>query len=261
MDNMTKLSDGTLEQATLHAGIGATAQSRLFNAVARAMNGETVTLPTNMKNKLTADLYNTYKNLPLAEHLHARLIDGHSLNRFLAERLLEVKELDHRTFLAPAAQNLREHQATIEDTIRCEDLLALVEAIFLWLCASKGKTIDVAVSDLPVDLDAIEAARKSFGHSGHYRGDTAIARHERFHRQLDTTSRTTLARSVLSLHESVCEERGRAPWIWEDQGVLFSDVDVERPTEDELQVGLAWRNDYYLKPLRNIAEQLSEVRQ
>ena len=41
---------------------------------------------------------------------------------------------------------------------------------------------------------------------------------------------------------------------------LFSDVDIDRPADSALQVGLAWRNDYYLEPLRGIVKQLSEVR-
>jgi len=137
----------------------------------------------------------------------------------------------------------------------------VLEAVFLWLCASKGKTLQAAVGDLPVDLNALGSARAAFGHSGVYRGETAVARHSRFHEQLDTSSNVALARSVLLLHEKVSEERKRAPWVWEDQGVLFSDVGVERPPDAALQVGLAWRNDYYLEPLQGIAEQLAELRQ
>ena len=44
-------------------------------------------------------------------------------------------------------------------------------------------------------------------------------------------------------------------WL-EDDGRLQSDADVTRPTKAALTVGLAWRNDYYLRPLRNIAMQL-----
>ncbi len=258
LDDVTRLSGETMEQAMLHAGIGPAAQARLFKTVARAMDGDTVALPTNLNNKLTADLYYTFHDLPLADHLHARLIEGHALNRQLAERLLEVEDLDHRTFLATAARELADHRATIGDAVRCEDLLAVVEAIFLWLCASKGKTVPAAVADLPVDLDALGTARAAFGHSGAYRGDTAVARQSRFHEQLDTSDKVALARSVL---EKVSEERKRAPWVWEDQGVLFSDVDVERPSDRALQVGVAWRNDYYLEPLQGIAKQLAEVRQ
>lgn len=261
LDDMTRLSAESMEQATLHAGIGPSALAHLFKAVRRAMDGETVSLPTRRNNKLTGDLYDTFWHLPLAEHLRTRLLRGHDLNQKLARRLLVIEDLDHRAFLADAARDMPDHQATIEDVIRCENLLAVVEAVFFWLCASKGKTLDAAVVDLPVDLDALGAARAAFGHSGHYRGDTAVARHSWFHERLDTSSHVALARSVLLLHEKVNEERKRAPWVWEDQGLLRSDLDVERPSDRALQVGLAWRNDYYLHPLKSIAGQLAEVRQ
>jgi hypothetical protein len=259
LDDMTRLSGKTMEQATMNAGIKHTAQSYLFEAVERAMEGHSVVLPRHRK--LTGDLYDTFWSLPLANHLHAQLIEGHELNKHLAEHLLNVEELDHRTFLVTTARELPDHRATIEDVVRCEDLLAVMEAVFLWLCASKSKSVEAAATDLPVDLDALGAARAAFGNSGTYRGDTAVARHCRFHEQLDTSSHVALARSVLMLHEKVSAERKRASWVWEDQGLLFSDVDVERPPDVALQVGLAWRNDYYLEPLRGIAKQLSEVRQ
>ena len=237
------------------------AQKRLFEAVQNAMDGRTVELPWRRNNALTKSLDETFRNLPLADHLHGRLVEGHELNRRLAERLLSVKELDHRTFLTNAARDLPDHQVTIENAVHCEDLLAVVEAVFLWLCAGKGETVEAAVADLPVDLGVLGEARKLFEHSGSYRGDTAAARHSRFREQLDPSSNVGLARSVLLLHEMVSEERKRAPWVWEEQGVLSSDVEVERPSERELQVRVAWRNDYYLRPLRSIAQQLAEVRQ
>jgi len=129
-----------------------------------------------------------------------------------------------------------------------------------WRDNFKGKTLEAAVADLPVDLSALASSRAAFAHSGAYRGETAVARHGRFSEQLDTSSHVALARSVLLLHEKVSEERRRAPWVWEDQGVLFSDIDVERPSDAALHVGLAWRNDYYLEPLHGIVKQLAEVR-
>ncbi len=261
-NDMTRLSSETIQQAALKSRIAGVIQVRLFEAVERAMDGQTVPLPTLMTDNLNKALHNTFWDLPIADHLHARLIKGHDLNRQLANRLLDVAQLDHRTFLTDAARDLPNHGAAIEHVIHCENLLAIVEAIFLWLCASKGKKVESAVADLPVDLDALDAARKSFGRSGIYRGLTAITRHRRFCEQLDTASKVTLARSVLLLHEKVCKERNRAPWVWvnEDQNVLGSDVEVKRPSDSELQVGLAWRNDYYLAPLQGIAKQLAEAR-
>lgn len=261
-DDMTRLSSETMKQATSTSRITGAAQVRLFEVVERAMDGQTTPLPTHMNDTLNQALYNTFRDLPLAEHLHARLIEGHDLNRHLAKRLIDVTRLDHRTFLADAARDLPNHRATIENVTRCENLLAVVDAIFLWLCASKGNKVENAVADLPIDLDALGAARESFGHSGIYHGQTAIIRHRRFCEHFDTSSNVKLARSVLFLHKKVCKERKRAPWVWEneDQKVLFSDVEVERPSDKELRVGIAWRNDYYLAPLHGIAKQLAEVR-
>jgi hypothetical protein len=261
LDDMTRLSGETMDAATAHAGIGPTAQARLFELLALAMGGRTVPLRPDDGSVLTRDLYDTYWKIPLADHLHARLIDGHPLNRQLAERLVELDHLNRRTILADAADELPLYRPTLRDVARCEDLLAVVEGVFLWLCASKGKSVQAAVADLAIDLTALGQARGAFAHSGTYRGDTAIARQERLRSQLDTSDKVALARSVLQLHEEVSKERGRAPWVWEDQGLLISDVEVERPTEVQLQVGVAWRNDYYLHPLQEIAKQLARVRQ
>lgn len=261
-DDMTRLSSETMTQAALKSRIAGVAQVRLFEAMERAMDGETVPLPTLMTDNLTKALYSTFWDLPMADLLRARLIEGHDLNWQLAKRLHDVPRLDHRTFLTNAAQDLRNYRATIEGAIHCENLLAIVEAIFLWLCASRGRKVENAVADLPVDLVALDAARKSFGRSGIYRRPTAYTRHRRFCEQLDSSSKVTLAHSVLLLHKKVCTERNRAPWVWvnEDQDVLGSDMEVERPSDSELRVGLAWRNDYYLAPLHGIAKQLAEAR-
>jgi hypothetical protein len=260
LDDMTRLSGATMEQAMLCSVLGPTAQERLFKLVKQAMDGATVALPTHQKNQLTRGLYDTFHDVPLADHLRATLVDGHALNLKLAERLVSLDALDRRRFLTEAARDLDDHRLALEDTIRCENLLAVVEAVFLWLCASKGQTLEAAVAEIPVDLAALAAARTEFGSSGVYQGDTARARHARFHEHLDTSSNVALARSVLLLHQEVSDERGRAAWIWEENSVLHSDVDFARPLDADLQVGLAWRNDYYLYPLMSIAQQLAEVR-
>ena len=177
------------------------------------------------------------------------------------EEDIDIEELEHRSFLNNAARDLPEHRAKIEDAVRCEDLLAVVEAVFLWLCARKGKTVQAAVEDLPIDLNTLSAARESFEHSGSYGKGTARERQRRFREELDPSSKVKLARSVLLLHKMVSEERKRAPWVWEEQGVLLSDVEVEPPSNRELRVGAAWRNDYYLAPLQYIVKQLAEVRE
>lgn len=259
-DDMTRLSTSTLEAATLAPGLGTVAQRRFFTLAEEAMNGGSVALPTHANNQLVRDLCETYSQLPLAEHLYDRLVHGHALNLALARRLAETDDLNHRALLEKAVRELPKHCGVLVQVIRCENLLAVVEAVFVWLCASKGESIESAVAALPVDLEALESARTSFNNSGLYRGETASARQTRLYTQLNTSSRPALARSVLALHQQVSEERRRAAWVWEEQGVLRSDIELAKPRGVELQVGLAWRNDYYLHPLRNIARQLAEVR-
>ncbi len=258
IDDMTRLSDQTMEAATRAPGIGEAARHKLFKLAEQAMDGESIPLPTDLDNPLARDLYDTFHKVPLAQHLYDRLVDGHELNLALAKRLVD-RDLNHRTLLAAAARDLPQHSAVLEDTIRCENLLSVVESIFLWLCASKGETVESAVADLPVDLRALESARSAFNNSGSYRSGTALARQTQLYKHLDTSSHPALARSVLELHRKVSEERRRAAWVWEENGRLRSDVDVEKPKEHHLQVGLVWRNDYYLLPLREITKQLMEV--
>ena len=97
----------------------------------------------------------------------------------------------------------------------------MVEAIFLWLCASKGKTVAAAVADLPVDLDVLSAARAAFGHSGAYRGDTAVSRQSRFHEQLDTSSTVALARMPERKHFI---DDGTEPWSGTLYAKLYASV-------------------------------------
>lgn len=257
--DMTRLSSQTRQAAYLDPCLGHRAQQKFFKIAEAALGGETVELPTHGKSSLVIGIRSSFDTIPLAEHLQAKLVDEHPLNRALARRLVKRKKLDHRAFLMKAERELSTHATALDHTQRCEDLLAVVESVFIALCASKGETLDDAASSLPVDLQALESARDAFARSGHYAGTTAQARHERFCQLLDTSSKLALARSVLVLHEKVSEERGRAAWAWEEDGRLRSDVDLGMPEDHEFEVGLAWRNDYYLYPLREIASQLKEV--
>ena len=256
-DNMSRLALETMEAASARPGLGAGAEKMLFAFAEEAMNGATVPLQTELDDELAGDLFSTFHDVPLTQHFYDLLIEADPLNLALASRLREVENLDHRRFLLEAAQDLPEHRDALENVIRCEDLLGVVESIFLWVCASKGESLEAAVADLPVDLEALEAARVQFGNSGFYRGDTASARQRRLYELLETSSPLVLARSVLELHRRVSEERKRAAWVWEESGILRGDVDVAKPSEADLRVGYVWRNDYYLQSLRSIARQLT----
>ena len=257
-----RLSDRTHEQATQPVGISQRSVRDLFRIVSSAMEGGTEPLPTHGSSSLQRELCRIFDTVPLKDHLHEMLIENHTLNSALARRLVAARHLDHRTILESASRDLFEHHEAISQAIRCENLLAVLESIFFWLCvsASKGKTLQDAADRLQVDLDALERARVEFGRSGAYSGRTAADRQARFHRQLETSNHLELARSVLSIHRRVSKERGRAAWVWTEGDKLVSDMEVRRPSANELSVGVAWRNDYYLRPLRSIADQLDTAR-
>ena len=241
---MAYLSEETRQAAESHTYLSDIARDRLFELVSEAMDGETVPLPTHGNDSLYRALRDTFCEIPLKEHLRAKLIDGHGLNRSLAGRLAACDDVDRRQVVERAASELDEHRSVLQAVIDCENLLAVVEGIFYWLCCCKGETLEAAAASLPVDLARIEKARGSFAASGSYPGQTATSRQARIHQHLDTSGVTQLARSVIVLHEQVSGERGRAPWLWlEEDRRLQSDADVTRPTEEgaDRRSGMAQR--------------------
>ena len=256
---MAWLSDDTWEAACATSCLRDVALERLLGLVGRAMDGETVPLPTDGRNALPSALRRTFDEVPLRSHLRAKLIDGHDLNRALANRLVPLEQLDRRQFVELAARELGGHSSVLNRVIDCENLLAVLEGIFYRLCCARGESLDALEDVLPVQLGEIQEAREAFVGSGTYAGQAAGKREVRLHETVDTSSTAKLARSVLSLHHAVCKERQRAAWVWEEQGTLRSDVDVDEPDEADLKVGVAWRNDYYLRPLSSIARQLEEL--
>jgi hypothetical protein len=256
---MAWLSGDTLAAAEATSCLRGAALDRLLELVGPAMDGETVDLPTDGRNPVPAALRRTFDEVPLRSHLRAKLIDGHDLNRVLANRLAPLEQLDRRWFVELAARELGGHSPVLNRVIDCENLLAVLEGIFYRLCCARGESLDALEDILPVHLGEIQKAREAFSDSGTYTGQAARKREVRLHETVDASSTTKLVRSVLSLHHAVCKERQRAVWVWEEQGTLRSDIDMAEPDEADLKVGVAWRNDYYLRPLSSIARQLQEL--
>lgn len=257
---MAYLSEETAHAARCNTCLKSNDRERLFGLVRNAMEGKTVSLPTHGNDSLVLALRDTFTEVPLKHHLRAKLIDGHDLNREIAERLASSGSLDRREFIQKAAIDLEKHRSVLEAVIDCENLLAVIENIFDWLCCWKGEALKDAAASLPVDLARVEVARKRFADTGTYAGQTATSRQTRMHQNLKTSDVVELARSVIGLHKLVSDERDRTPWVWlEDGGQLQSDADTAKPTKRDLTVDLAWRNDYYLHPLRSIVRQLNEL--
>ena len=257
--NMVWLSDETWEAANAASCLHGGAVDRLLDLVERALAGETVELPTDGRNPVPGALRRTFDEVPLRRHLRERLIDSHDLNRALANRLVRSGELEHRVFLERAALELQSHGTVLGRMIDCENLIAVLEGLFYRLCCARGKSLGAVAAELPVHLGEIETAREAFAGSGTYGQRNAGHREVRLYETIDASSTVSLLRSVMVLHEAVCEERQRAPWVWEDGATLGSDVDVAEPVDKDLRVGVPWRNDYYLRPLSGIARQLKEL--
>ena len=151
--NMAWLSDDTWETACATSCLRDVALERLFGLIRRAMDGETVDLPTDGRNALPSALRTTFDEVPFRSHLRQRLIEGHDLNRALANRLVPLEQLDHRRFFELAASELGEHSPVLSRVIDCENLLAVLEGVFYRLCCARGDSLDALEDDLPVHLE------------------------------------------------------------------------------------------------------------
>ncbi len=258
--NLLRLSSATAQQAEAHCVIKGAALQELFELVDKAMDGKTPALKQDPGGNLASKLIHSFTKVPLAHHLHQDLIEGHDLTKHLTAQLAYYAEWNHRKLLA----NLREEQpqfsSVIDDVLRCENLLAVAETLFLAMCAGRGKKLEELAATLPLDLESLERARQEFSSSGVYFGATAIDRHRLLCEGLDTSKPAVCLGSVLKIHEQVCQVRNRSPWVWVEDGVLRSEIDVDPPSESEFVPGVAWRNDYYLQPLHAITAQLAQVR-
>ena len=264
-EDMIRLSDPTYAEAQRHQCLGKSALRCFFDLAKQALAelAEPIALPCDGRNALVRDIRRSFGDVPLADHFREKLLDGHALNRALAEKLKGIEILDHRSFVVEALNDLPDHREALDNAVRCENLLAVVESVFFWLCAPKrrGQRLHTAAQDLPADPASIEDARGRFAASGHYGRGTAQTRCKALLNDLDTSDKEALAKSVIRLHESVSNARGRAAWVWEEDGRLQSDVDTGEPSDQEFHAGVAWRNDYYLRPLMLIAHQLSHTSQ
>lgn len=262
-EDMIRLSDSTHAVAQRHQCLGKSARRCFFDLAKQALAdpAKAVALPLDGRNALIRDIHGSFEKIPLADHLREKLLDGHALNRALADKLKGITALDHRTFVKEARMDLPDHREALDNAVRCENLLAVLESVFFWLCAPerRGQRLDAAAKDLPADPAAIEEARRRFAESGRYGNGTAETRRKALLNDLVTSDKEALAKSVLRLHENVSSARGRAEWVWEEDGRLHGDVDPGEPSDHEFQAGVVWRNDYYLRPLMLIAGHFADA--
>lgn len=252
-----RLSEETRIVACKYPGLSKATATKFFQLVLCAMEGDTVRLKKENSN-LYKEICDLYNKVPLKKHLAQRLVESHSLNCEMAKRLTVTDELNHREIIERAKRELEEHSDTLRNVVQCENLLSVIEAIFLGLCASNGRSLEQAMSDFPVDLKALKNALGEFGNSGHYK----TARKQEIYTGLRIQSGQELAKSIIELHKRVCDERRSSLWVWVENEMIDVDEEVrDAGVQDrsEFQVARAWRNDYYLTALQKISSQLKDL--
>ena len=271
-ENLRQLSDQTMAVAQDKRGIEKS-QEDLFSLVKQALDGKTIPIRKSTFRNLVAELVKTYRNPPLVDHFETMLIKSHDLTNRLVEGFQNFEDLDYQQFLTKIRplliklvndfklENFPEHVVTINNVIACENLLAVVVFLFDWLCSQKGKKVEEITTNLPDTLHSeLEPVLEEFKNSGVYT-KAAKTNHSCFCDKLDTSCNLALLHSILEIHRIISERRKRALWVRQDEkGYLISDIIIDPPNLENLKVGQLWYHDYYLWPLRNIANQITELK-
>ena len=106
---------------------------------ARQWTGEPLSSRQMGTTRCIAPCTTRFPEVPLKHHLRAKLIDGHELNRAVAEQLAACDSVDRRQLFERAKSELDEHRSVLQAVIDCENLLAVVEGNFLLAVLLQGR--------------------------------------------------------------------------------------------------------------------------
>ncbi|WP_341253279.1 hypothetical protein [Euzebya pacifica] len=255
-----RLEIETLEVASSTPGLSEKAAGQLIALVRQVLeNGGPVDLPTHGSTALVGDVVAMYEDVPLGDHLRQKLVGATHITAALAARTLATEGLPRRGLLSGLQQDISEHADQIQRVIDTEDTLAIIEATFVRLCAGAGEPLGTVASSLPVDLGLLREAHDRFVAVGPLRGGAARLRHGRISTMLDMSTAEAFARSILHLHHLAMDDRRRADWVTEENGILRGFVEIGDVDDDAFNVGQAWWNDYYLYAYTSISRQLADL--
>ncbi|MCA9583419.1 MAG: hypothetical protein KC416_16580, partial [Myxococcales bacterium] len=198
------------------------------------------------------------RELPHAPFLWERVVDQTPLTKLLAHALLaedEPLEAEHtRAFLEKGIREWPEHEPALRDVLRCEAFIGPLEELFRWLCFHRGRSIEEVGPELPIDPEALGHAQDAFRNSGHYPPGGARDRWDLYAREINCSSKQTIAESLLGAHLRVAQVRRRAPWVSiGDQRELLVEVDLSPTEVDEIIPERSWEHSYYLPSLDTMA--------
>lgn len=239
------------------SGLSRRSKKELFGQILEAVNNreEGAEFSLHHGRNLPTDMGEIINTIPNKALLRRYLLPHGSLQTRVAALLFKNRKLFaadpayRRVFINLCAREFTEEREPFEWILRCEDLIAPVERVFYFLFKFAGERVAKAASGLDVDLKDIAVAQERFATSGIYTGGTA-GRYAIYRDSLRLTSREDLVRSILSCHQKVAADRGREPWIVEENDRLRSFVQYDGfPDELDAKPGQTWNNDYYLRPL------------
>ena len=260
------LSRPVLERFDAYPPLMSREVKQLFRLLTHALDepDDGVEMSLNRGSGLVNSLAAVVDEKPHAEFLWEHLVDAEPLTKKIVAQLLAtgqgLEELGHLGFLEKAAAALPEGRDALENVIRCESFIAPLEAIFTWLCNQGGHTIESAAKAFPGDMVLLRSAQEEFRISGKYSAGGASERWKLYANDLDASSSTTLLTTLLRCHQQIAEQRGRAPWVENDEmGRLVTNVEVGSVSEEAMVPKLAWRNDYYLQAMTNVARGLDSA--
>jgi hypothetical protein len=201
--------------------------------------------------------------MPQKELLKNLLVSTPDITRELAASAVDMDDSWgwQRRLLGQVMHERPALRDPIANAIRCESFIGPVESAFWWICSQKGRRLPESAADLPLNTTKLQNAISNFCNSGHYPPGGSRNRFHLYTTRIDVTSKSVFLESVMALHARIAEERKRSPWVLLEDGKIVANVDVGEPLGDaQLQSAMdpdsAWRNDYYLHPLRSLGKQL-----
>ncbi|HKZ38213.1 MAG TPA: hypothetical protein VJ184_11210 [Chryseolinea sp.] len=233
----------------------------LFKTIQHAFRYPSDGAEFGLKTRLCEALHKTLKNMGANKRLLRKcLIEDHLVNNFpllasLSERLAaeDVSKGYRRFIMSCSTKWFKEYCYIFEDITRCEDFVATLDSVLMFLYKCEGEHIKNACSKLPLNIEDLKAAYSKFDSvSSRPTTGTVAQRYDLFLSNFDAETKEQFVEWLLHLHEQVVTSRGGLPWIEVINGKIA--VHTEYFAADELQVtpGKGWRYPYYLDALASV---------
>lgn len=169
----------------------------------------------------------------------------------------DTRLLDPEGIINLAIGKLGAEEPALQHAMDCERYLAVIEAVFDYLCATPHASLRSVASGLDNDLVMMDLrdARTKFRKSGDYGSDLVQKRYTSL-ANLDLADTYKLLMGLIDHHQAVSKGRGVDAWVSMLQGKLDFRRRADPPLAEALKPATAWRNSYYLRALQGLVNGL-----